>query len=246
MAINLDKSIEAVKITLEKLDFKEKVDVVFALDVSASMTQMFRNGLVQELTERLLAIGINMDQNQKIDVYTFGSHSTHIGEVERQNIDGFVDAKVFSRGLQGSTRYAAVIKDIVKDYLGVAPTSGEPPKKGFLQRLFGGNTPVEAATNTHPVVVFFITDGDTFDAAETEKLIREHSNKPIFWQFVGIGNSHFSFLEKLDNMAGRTVDNANFFNAGDIRSINDNELYSRILAELPLWYKDAMEVGVIK
>jgi len=72
----------------------------------------------------------------------------------------------------------------------------------------------------------------------------EASKYPIFWQFVGIGKSSFDFLEKLDNLKGRVVDNANFFAVNDINAITDQELYQRMLTEFPLWLKAAKEKGI--
>lgn len=61
------------------------------------------------------------------------------------------------------------------------------------------------------------------------------SKTPIFIQFVGIGNERFRFLEKLDDLDGRYVDNANFFSISDINKIQDHELYSLLLKEYPQW-----------
>lgn len=234
MAINLDKSIQEVKIVLEKLSFNQEIQVAIALDVSISMSSLYRSGVVQELTERLLAIGINMDENQEIDVFTFGENATSIGAVTRQTINGFVDRSIYKSGtgLEGSTYYAKVMQQIKEHFI--------EEKQGFFTSLFK-----KKGDKQKPVVVFFITDGDTFDQKDSKRLIQKYSGLPIFWQFVGIGNAHFTFLEDLDNMDGRKVDNANFFNAGDIHKISDHELYSRILHELPDWYQEATKAGII-
>lgn len=94
--------------------------------------------------------------------------------------------------------------------------------------------------------MFFVTDGDNFDRSQTEKLIKEYAKLPIFWQFIGVGDSSFSFLEKLDEMKGRFIDNANFFQVNDIDRISDEQLYNRLLNEYPKWLQEARRKGILK
>lgn len=42
------------------------------------------------------------------------------------------------------------------------------------------------------------------------RLITESSTKNLFWQFVGLGQANYGILEKLDDMTGRFIDNADF------------------------------------
>jgi hypothetical protein len=75
--------------------------------------------------------------------------------------------------------------------------------------------------------------------------MREASKQGIFWQFVGIGKEKFNFLQKLDDLTERFIDNADFFKLNDFNSISDEELYDRILTEFPTWLKEAREKGII-
>ncbi|MGO0861971.1 VWA domain-containing protein, partial [Clostridioides difficile] len=68
--------------------------------------------------------------------------------------------------------------------------------------------------------------------------------KPVFFQFIGIGKRKFNFLEKLDVMEGRVVDNANLFSLNDINDISDEELYERVMKELPEWVREAKKKGI--
>lgn len=246
MSINLEKSVRNAKIVLDKIGFDKKVEVALALDISGSMSYVFSSGVVQELVERLLAIGINMDNNKEIEVYLFGQNAHFAGTATRENIDGFVKREIERRfRLEGSTLYAPVMKLISKEAGYSAGAVKE--SSGLLGRLFGSKTTEEPAADIEtPRVVFFVTDGENFDGSQTESFIKEISSQPVFWQYIGINNSRFDFLEKLDDMGGRTIDNANFFNAGDIESISDDELYKRILGELPDWYKEAELKNIIK
>ena len=111
---------------------------------------------------------------------------------------------------------------------------------------FEKRTENKTTSANQPTYVLFLTDGDNGDHAKTEDALREASNEEIFWQFVGIGNAGFAFLEKLDNLSCRYIDNASFFQVNDLDSISDNDLYSRLLNEFPQWIKLAKNKNIIK
>lgn len=241
------------KISLEKKGLAtEKAEIGFVLDISGSMSSMFSNGVVQKVTERLLGIGMNMDDNKQIQVFLFGQKAHEVrNPAQENNIDGYVKREITSRyQLEGSTKYAPVMRMVVDRMVeGNAPAPLSQPK-GLFGKLFGKkevvqNTPVEV-NNQLPIFIFFVTDGDNFDQAETEKLIKEYAHLPVFWQFIGVGRSSFSFLEKLDRMEGRFIDNANFFQVNNIDKISDEELYNMLLNEYPMWLKEARMKGILK
>jgi hypothetical protein len=103
-------------------------------------------------------------------------------------------------------------------------------------------------------------DGGTSDQATTEKQLRWASNEPIFWQFMGIGkgrkskskflaafaDSDFPFLEKLDELQGRLVDNANNFSVSSPDEHSDAELYDLLMTEYPGWLKLARGNGLLR
>lgn len=257
MAITLEKKTEIAKIVLEKKNLKGVVaEVVFVVDGSTSMERLYINHTVQDITESALAVGLNIDANNSIDIYGFGKSHKHIGAVSKENYKNFIQ-EVFLRkfSLEGATFYAGVMQEIVNKY-GTKPVQKPvEPKGGLLSKLFGGNAKVETVEKPipakHPTFVVFITDGDNFneDKAPTERIIREASDQPIFWQFVGIGDrGKFGFLEKLDNMGGRVIDNANFvrFTKEEINSMSQEKLYETLMNEFPLWIKEAKAHGFIQ
>jgi hypothetical protein len=104
----------------------------------------------------------------------------------------------------------------------------------------------------------FVTDGETADESESKQQLKWSSYEPIFWQFMAIGKSQkdvkskgvrgwlarsvasdFSFLEQLDEMGARYLDNADFFSLEDPEHIADEELYDLLTAEYPHWVKSA-------
>jgi len=100
-----------------------------------------------------------------------------------------------------------------------------------------------------PVYLIFINDGGVKKGSRNQdnvpKVLIESSNQPLFWQFVGIGNGNFDVLKKLDDLEGRYIDNANFFQIVDIENENDDDLYNKLLNEFPMWLKEAKSKHVI-
>lgn len=87
-------------------------------------------------------------------------------------------------------------------------------------------------------LIIFITDGDNDDKSKFEEEIRNISNKNCFIQFVGIGNERFTYLEKLDNLENRKVDNTGFEKFEDIYNLSDSDLYLGLLSQYADWLKN--------
>lgn len=229
------------------------MNVKIALDISGSMNGLYKSSVVQQTVERLLGLGMNLDSNKSIEVYLFGVNDYYAGEATEGNIEGFVQREILSRfRLENSTNYAGVMKRIGKDavgYEGNVPVKEQ--KSGGVFGMFKKKEaePVSVVKNTadaEATVVYFITDGNNHDKDETRRVIKELSKEPIFWQFVGIGRERFNFLEELDDMGGRHVDNADFFKIQDISKVSDSELYDKLLTELPSWVQTVRQKGMIQ
>lgn len=201
--------------------------VVLTLDISGSMSSRYRAGEVDRLVERVLGLGLNMDDDGSIEVYAFGSGAYRIGIADAGNYRTFVTDMLKKRSLEGSTHYGETIRMIRSDYGG--------------QSDFG----------KVPVYVMFVTDGDTNDKRLTEQQIKEAASEGIFWQFMGIGgsgvfSSGFDFLEKLDDLKGRKVDNCDFFSVPSADALTDEELYDKMMGEYPKWVAEAKKAGVLR
>lgn len=96
--------------------------------------------------------------------------------------------------------------------------------------------------NDLPEYIIFITDGDNSDKLDTTIAIKEVSKKPIFFQFIGVGNSKFKYLEQLDDMRGRYVDNADFFKVSEMSDIT----YDKLLTEFPTWLENEKVKDMLK
>jgi hypothetical protein len=184
----------------------QKASVVFVLDKSGSMDWLYKNGFVQRLTERILPVGLGFDDDGEVELYVFHSRAfRHPESITESNLNRIIPDVVKKYGYE-ATEYANPIELILDQWIG--------PKSNSFMGFGKKERPSKKLLN--PVFVIFVTDGENSDKSKTEEILREASNYPIYFQFVGIGKERFNFLRNLDNLSGRTVDNAGFFQADDL------------------------------
>lgn len=207
------------------LEKKKLTDVVarvgLILDISGSMRSLYKNGTVQKVVERILAVASQFDDDGALDVWVYDNEFSRLKSVTERDFINYVDDYILNNDLIhkfGRNDEPQVMEDVINKY-----TVEQPAKE--------------------PTFIVFINDGGC--KRTIKKPIVESSNKPIFWQFVGIGDSNFDVLEKLDTMEGRFIDNANFFHIKDIENISDEELYNNLLNEFPQWLAEAKMKGIL-
>ncbi|WP_404358071.1 VWA domain-containing protein [Cytobacillus firmus] len=195
--------------------------VGLVLDISGSMRKLYKNGTVQRVVERILAVASQFDDDGALDVWVYDNEFSRLKPVTEHDFEGYVDQYILNNDLIhkfGRNDEPPVMEDVIQKY-----TSEDPSKD--------------------PAFIVFINDGGCKRTIKNP--VVSSSDKPLFWQFVGIGDSNFEVLEKLDEMDGRYIDNANFFHIKDVEAISDNELYDLLLNEFPDWLKEAREKNVI-
>ena len=238
LAKNDAKIIDLTKkaaISLEKKGLSnETAKFCMALDISGSMHGRYTSGAIDRLVQRVLAIGMTMDDDLSIDVFPFGLNAHTYGNTGPTNYQNVVPNILNRYGLEGGTMYGKVMALIREHYKN------------------------EAGWGDLPIYVMFITDGNTMDANITKQQILEASREGIFWQFMAIGEkvSHdrtrkradegFEFLEELDDMPGRLIDNADFFIVPTPDTPTDEELYELMMNEYPSWLQNARKHNLIK
>ena len=191
-----------------------KAQVGLVLDYSGSMDNLYYNGTVQSVIENTLPLAMEFDDNGTMEVWIFENGYHRLPDITLANCGDYVNREILGKYDMGGTYYAPVMNDVINVY-----------KKSKL-----------------PSYVLFITDGDNSDQAKTVPVIVEAAKLPIFWQFVGVGHARFSFLEKLDDLTERYVDNADFFevkNASDIT-------YKQLLDEFPGWLQNEKVKAMLK
>jgi stress response protein SCP2 len=224
-------------VSLDKVGLStHRAKVALVLDISGSMSSLYSKGLVQQFADRILALGCKFDDDGEIDVFLFGRNVHQPAPMSTSNAGTYIKHAIAAHPLEGDTRYGRAMEAVRKFYF--------------------PNGPIAA---TLPVFVMFVTDGTTSDQPLTEKQLRESSREAIFWQFMGIGKgrkskskrlalfaaSDFPFLEKLDELDGRLIDNANYFSVTSPDECSDAELYDLLMAEYPAWLKLAKQHGVL-
>jgi len=249
--ISLEKRIEAkaphlvslVKqagVSLQKAGLADhRAKVALVLDISGSMSSLYSKGLVQRFADRILALGCKFDDDGEIDVFLFGSAVHQPAPMRPENAQDYIKQVIKAHPLEGDTRYGRAMEAVRKYYY--------PDSQGGERK-----SPITSAL---PVFVMFVTDGSTSDKPLTEKQLRWASHEAIFWQFMGIGkgrksknrsltafaDSDFPFLEKLDELDGRLIDNADFFSVNAPDEHSDEALYDLLMTEYPGWLRLARQ-----
>lgn len=226
--------------------------VAFVIDASGSMYEQYTSGQVQKVVNRVFPLGVHFDDDEELETWAFALKSKQLSNVTFANFKNYVkkDAGGWQQWMSdlnaGYNNEPAVIRDVIAHFSRLTPPDAVAEKKGLLssKKSFpeGFAPAIESKT---PVFVLFISDGGVSHNKEIEFLIRWSSTLPIFWQFIGIGGSSYGALEKLDELKGRHIDNANFFAIDDLRQISEAELYDRMMQEFPLWLKAARSKGMI-
>jgi hypothetical protein len=206
--------IKQAAVSLEKKGLAaQKAAVYLVLDRSGSMASFYGDGSVQTLAEQALGLSANLDDDGIVPLVFFDHQVYAPIPVSLASYTGIVQRENQRLGQMGGTAYAPAIRRVLTDYT----------RSGV----------------TDPAFVIFQTDGDPSDRADTENALRESSQYPLFFSFVGFGRN-VTFLKGLDNLSGRAVDNASFLSApkGQLG-------YDDLLAEFPQWLKAATAAGIL-
>lgn len=221
--INLKKSVISLDKSLISLEKKSginfdghKAKVAVVMDYSGSMSRLYKNGEVQRTLNRLMPLALRFDDNGELDVWIFDDNYHRLESMDLNNFESYVNEEIIRKGYRmGCTSYAPVLQDVLRKY--------------FVE---------DAATSHIPTFVVFITDGSNDDKRATNEIIKESSYKNIFIQFVGIGNERFEYLERLDDLTGRPVDNTGFIKVQDMARVDDEQLFNMLLDQYPDWLRN--------
>ncbi len=213
--------IDLTKKSLVQLEKKNLLDVqarvALVLDASGSMNHQYHNGDVQKVVDRLMPLAINFDNDGSFECWAFAQYTTQLDDVTLTNVNQFIQTT--KRGWRNWQVGARINQEIPAIEAVI----------NYYQQFDDGI----------PVYVLFISDGGVGSGRQMQKVLTQAATLPIFWQFVGIGGHNYGVLEKLDDMAGRIIDNCNFFELERITGISDERLYELLLEEFPSWLNEA-------
>ncbi|AWL29028.1 VWA domain-containing protein [Acinetobacter defluvii] len=202
-----------------------KARVALVLDYSGSMNQQYKKGDVQKVLDRIMPLAVNFDDDGSFECWAFAQHALRLSDVHLGNLKNYINTE------QGGH----------KKWDAGARFNNEPAALHAVIDYFSKESPSEL-----PVYVVFISDGGVSETKKIKQILKDASNQAIFWQFVGIGGRNYGALEQLDEMAGRVVDNCNFFAMDNIDSMPEAQLYDLLLNEFPMWLKAAQQKNIIK
>ncbi|GJF29386.1 hypothetical protein KNE206_20860 [Kitasatospora sp. NE20-6] len=216
--------------------------VVLVLDASGSMAGLYRKGTVSGVVERMAAVAAQLGEDRPMPAWTFASYPARLPDLVLGGLLEWlqVHVRVGEISLFGRPK---------------KPRKGLPPGQVDMRMVGIQNEEqrviaevrayVRAYPAPVPTLVLFFSDGGVYRNAEIERELREAVEEPVFWQFVGLGQSDYGVLERFDTLPGRRVDNVGFFAVDDIEVLSDPELYDRLLTEFPQWLKAARAAGIL-
>jgi hypothetical protein len=215
--------VKSARISLDKRGLTgQRAAVYLVVDRSGSMASYYRDGSVQHLAEQALALSANLDDDGIVPLVFFDNITYSPAEIDLRSYSGAVThhhQRLGGDRTMGGTRYEAAMDTVVAHYQATQPKV--------------------------PALVIFQTDGQPQDREAAADALRRYSSLPVFWSFVGFGPSSVRFLEKLDDLSGRAVDNASYFHAGrDPLGISDIDLYDALTAEFGPWLAAAHAAGI--
>jgi stress response protein SCP2 len=255
-------------VSLEKKGLGDhKARVALCLDISASMSRLYHQGKVQALCERVLGLAVQLDDDGMCDVFTFGTGGYEEGPIDLRNYSGWVDNLVRRRRLEGGTNYNKAMRAVREHYFpdghGKKRTSPRPDQRPvYVMFVTDGHTTDQNGTRDQvtwssyePLFWQFMAIGSSSRQVKAGGPPPPPRKKSLFGAGGGGGgfmarlaaamSMDFSFLEELDEMGGRYLDNANFFSVADPGELSDDQLYDLMMEEYPSWLKQAQANGLV-
>ncbi|WP_370101853.1 VWA domain-containing protein [Streptacidiphilus sp. MAP12-20] len=253
-------------VSLEKRGLGEHTArVALCLDISGSMHGLYRSGKVQALVERVLALGLRFDDNGEVDVFLFGNQGHVAGSVGARSYAGWVGQLLRQYPLEGGTDYAGAMRLIREQYFGHsgprnAPVQDRQPV--YVMFVTDGHTTSEqltraqvAASSYEPIFWQFMGIGRSSRSVDAPQQSAPPSppqggGRGLFGGLSralagGWGDGTFRFLEELDDLPGRYVDNADFFAVQDPQNVSDEQLFELMMNEYPSWLQQARSRGLL-
>lgn len=256
-------------VSLEKQGLGEHTArVALCLDISGSMNSLFRSGKVQALVERVLALGLRFDDNGEVDVFLFGSRGHQAEAVGAGSHHGWTQRTLAQYPLEGGTDYAAAMRLIRRQYFGGDGLREQPcpaDQPVYVMFVTDGHTMNAEATRRQvlassyePLFWQFMGIGRSSRSVDAPQQLTGAADGPgapgpsgtpgkgggrfgrrLRGAVSGWGGGTFKFLEELDDLPGRYLDNADFFAVQDPANLDDERLFDLMTTEYAAWLPQA-------
>ena len=104
--------VKQAEVSLKKRGLDEHTArVALVLDISASMSALYRSGVVQRVAEKTLALASRFDDDGRMDVFLFGLSAHDAGDIGIEGIGGAVEKLIKKHPLEGGTMYARAMQE---------------------------------------------------------------------------------------------------------------------------------------
>ncbi|MEU2030834.1 vWA domain-containing protein [Nocardia amamiensis] len=207
--------------------FGIRARVVLVIDKTGSMNRQYRDQVVHRVVQRMVPVATQLDDDGTLEAYLYALSFAKLPDITVEHGEAWAQTYLHLGGTHGGIDY---------DRLG-GRNDELPIMRDIIDSLRPGD---------RPTLVLFFTDGGFAKKREIAALMREASQLPAFWQFVGLGRANYGVLRTLDELSERAVDNAGFFALDDIDQVDDAQLYTRLLGEFPDWLRAARAAGILR
>jgi hypothetical protein len=198
-------------------DLTARVGLV--LDLAGSMFPRYRDGLVQEIVNKVMPLAVQLSGDGRMDLWYYGATPRRRDPV---TLAGYKQA-------------------VPSDWQGlmhcVGPGHDEPAVMREVMEEYG------AAKS--PALVIFTTDGAIERSDEIQALLGQATELPIFWRFLGLDRrADYGILGRLAAWPGGLPPHADLLVPDDFRALDGAAAYERLLGGFPQWLAAARERGL--
>ncbi|MDQ0269196.1 hypothetical protein J2S17_001066 [Cytobacillus purgationiresistens] len=93
--------------------------MALVLDISGSMRHLYKNGTVQKVVERILAVASQFDDDGSLDVWVYDNEFSRLKPVTEADFEGYVDDYILNNDLIhkfGRNDEPPVMDDVIQKY----------------------------------------------------------------------------------------------------------------------------------
>ncbi len=215
--VDLRKTVDNIGVSLKKHNVAGmRAQFVMLLDHSGSMSGDYRSGAVQQLVDRALAFGLQIDIDGTIPVIPFDDKVYKTVDVDMSNYKNIVQSSIYRPRDMGGTELSAPLKAVRK----------------------------MAESTDAPIFCCIVTDGDPWDKPETTSLICDLARYPVFVKFMALRD--VPYLNMLDDLGDdkRLLDNVDAKSFRDL-NMTDEAFGDAMADEWASWIDLATKAGIL-
>ncbi len=216
----LNGAVQNLKKVLPSLNLAQcRARIVLVIEASQQTAQYFSNGSMQNLITKVLPLAMQFSDNAQLEYWLYGSRPKKMFPIGERN-------------------YASAIPN---DWGSLMWSLGENKSETTaMTEVLSSCQPFNM-----PSYILFITSGNIPLNSQIEQMVVSSSQFPVFWQFLGMGNSRYGVFENITNLPGSSVCNAKFAAISGFAQNSTPELYKFLLSDFSKWRKEATKMGLI-